>query len=65
MPELQRALGALAFSPRSRCSRYAPLFEDSAWQVRAAAGGRWVPRTPSSHCWQGSTARGARGAAQP
>jgi len=32
MPELQRALGALAFGPRSRCSRYAPLFEDGAWQ---------------------------------
>ncbi|GBF92095.1 hypothetical protein Rsub_04442 [Raphidocelis subcapitata] len=32
MPELQRALGALAFGPRPRCARYAALFEDEAWQ---------------------------------
>lgn len=32
MAELQRALGALAFGPRPRCSRYQPLFEEGAWQ---------------------------------
>jgi hypothetical protein len=42
MGELQRALGALAFGPRPRCSRYQALFEDGAWQVRRA--GR-------SHCF--------------
>ena len=34
MPELQRALGALAFGPQSRCARYAPLFDaEAAWRA--------------------------------